>query len=66
MYLVGDRINFPSPHGGTESGKIELIEEHLDNSISYVINSDDGHIVLRNSEDDAEMSLIDNITLDFS
>ena len=65
MYLSGDVIKFPSPHGGEVQGKIELIEESIDGSINYVINTDDG-IVIRNSEDDHETELISQIDLDFS
>lgn len=66
MYLVGDRINLPSPFGKNVTGTVELIEEQNDGSVDYVVNTDDNNIVIRFSEDDAETSFIDNITVDFN
>lgn len=65
MYLVGDIVKFPSSYGKEISGKIVLVEEQPDFSYSYVINSDEDGVVIRNSEDDAEMSLINDPVLDF-
>ena len=66
MYLVGDRVKFPSSTGKETSGEIVLVEEQLDFSYSYVINSDEDGIVIRNSEHDHEMSLVNDPVLDFS
>lgn len=66
MYLVGDRIKLPSTIGSEVSGTIALVEEHLDGNLTYVINTDDNMIVIRSSDDDAETSFIDNITVDFN
>ena len=65
MYLLGDRVKFPSSQGKETCGTVLLIEEQLDFSYSYVIDSDDVGIVIRNSEDDSEMSLLNNPVLDF-
>lgn len=65
MYLVGDKVNIPSSTGLAVTGKIELVEEQTDGSIGYVINTDEG-IVIRNSNDDADMSLVNHPELDFS
>ncbi len=64
MFLVGDKVNFPSPHGDVITGKIDLVEEQLDGSVTYVINSDEG-IALRNSNSDEDMTFIDDITTEF-
>jgi len=66
MYLVGDRINLPSSSGRDTRGKIELVEEQPDGSLAYVVNTDDGEIVVRYSDDDDAISLIDDITVDFN
>jgi len=60
MYLVGDRIKYISPENTESSGTIELIEESLDGHINYVIQDDNGYITIRNSENDDEVSLIEN------
>jgi Fe-S cluster biogenesis protein NfuA len=60
MYLVGDRIKYISSENTESSGTIELIEESLDNHINYVIQDDNGYIAIRNSENDDEVSLIQN------
>jgi len=60
MYLVGDRIKYISSENTESSGTIELIEESLDNHINYVIQDDNGYITIRNSENDDEVSLIQN------
>jgi|LauGreDrversion4_2_1035121.scaffolds.fasta_scaffold1636624_1 hypothetical protein len=60
MYLVGDRIKYISSENTESSGTIELIEESLDNHINYVIQDDNGYITIRNSENDDELSLIEN------
>jgi Fe-S cluster biogenesis protein NfuA len=60
MYLVGDRIKYISPENTESSGTIELIEESLDGHINYVIQDDNGYIAIRNSENDDEVSLIQN------
>lgn len=65
MYLVGDTVNLPSSVGLTITGMIELVEEQPDGSLSYVINTEDG-ISIRNSNDDEEMSIVDDISVDFS
>lgn len=65
MYLVGDRIKFPSPQGREICGEVALVEEQPDFSYSYVINTDDDGIVIRNSEDDHEVSLVNDPVLDF-
>lgn len=65
MYLVGDRVKFPSSTGGEACGEIGLVEEQLDGSYSYVIDTDDNGIALRNSENDDEMTLINDPVLDF-
>lgn len=66
MYLVGDRINLPSPLGGDVNGTISIIEEQIDGGLAYVINTDDGQIAIRYSEDDHEISFINNIEVDFN
>ena len=66
MYLVGDRVKFPSSTGGEAVGEIELVEEQLDGSYSYVINTDDNGIALRNSDNDVEMTLLNDPELDFN
>lgn len=65
MYLVGDVVKFPSSSGKETSGEIVLVEEQLDLSYSYVINTDDA-ISIRNSAEDAEMSLLNHPDLDFN
>lgn len=66
MYLVGDKVKFPSSTGGEAFGEIVLVEEQLDNSISYVINTYDNGIALRNSDRDDEMSFLNDPELDFT
>lgn len=66
MYLVGDRISLPSPSGGDVLGTIALVEEQLDGNLAYVINTDNDEIVVRYSDSDDEISLVDDITVDFN
>lgn len=66
MYLVGDRINLPSPSGGDVLGTVALVEEQVGGNVAYVVNTDDNMIVIRLSEDEQETSFIDDITVDFN
>lgn len=67
MFLVGDRILIPSPNGGQVAGTVELIDQKpFETTVNYVINTDDCEIVIRSSEDDNEVTFLNNAELDFS